>query len=118
MPVNNKVVHLPSIRGFGNPPTAEGIYEHVSGDKEQQGVDLWPMAQHQPHMFRKGGNYYEQILQTYGENLKHLTHFQFEEFPNKTFAYNAHDQRLDLCLGADHLPVGPLTHEQVGCVIW
>ena len=75
-------------------------------------VDLWTLAQHQPQMFQKGGDYYQQVLRQYGDQLKDHTHFQFKEFPNKSFAYNAQKERLELCLGVQHIPVGPLTPEQ------
>ena len=45
--------------------------------------------------------------------MKDNTHFQFKEFTNKTFAYSAQNERLEVCLGLEHVPVGPLTPQQV-----
>ena len=75
-------------------------------------VDLWAIAQHQPQLFRKGGDYYQQVLSQYGDQLKDHTHFQFKEFSNKVFAYNAAKECLEICLGSQHVPVGVLTPEQ------
>ena len=63
-------------------------------------------------MFQKGGDYYQQVVRQFGDQLKDHTHLQFKEFPNKSFAYNAQKERLELCLGVQHIPVGPLTPEQ------
>ena len=76
-------------------------------------VDLWSLAQHQPQLFRKGGDYYEQVMRSYGSQLKDHTHFQFKEFSDKTFSYNAQKESLEICLGMDHIEVGPLTPQQV-----
>lgn len=62
-------------------------------------VDLWSIAQHQPQLFRKGGDYYQQVMTRYGPQLEDNTHLQFKELPNKTFAYNATTESLELCLG-------------------
>lgn len=62
-------------------------------------VDLWSVAQHQPQLFRKGGDYYNQVMEQYGSQLGDNTHIQFKELPNKTFAFNANTESLDLCLG-------------------
>ncbi len=67
----------------------------------------------QPQLFARGGDYYQQVVHTYGDELRDNTHFQFREFPEKTFAYNVQTQSLQLCLGAEHITVGPLTPEQV-----
>lgn len=77
------------------------------------GVDLWTLAQYQPQLFARGGDYFEQVVQLYGDQLRDNTHFQFKEFPNKTFAYSVQHQSLQLCLGTEHVPVGPLTPDQV-----
>ena len=66
-------------------------------------VDLWSLAQHQPLMFSKGGEYYQQVIQQHGHRLKNNTHFQFKEFPRKTFAYNKERERLEVCLGIIYL---------------
>ena len=58
--------------------------------------DLWTIAQFQPHFFKKGGDYYKQVVQAYGGEIADKTHFQFREFPNKTFAYNEAEERLDV----------------------
>ena len=62
-------------------------------------VDLWTLAQNQPQLFRKGGDYYQQVISRYGTQLEDNTHLQFKELPNKTFAYNSTTESLDLCLG-------------------
>ena len=62
-------------------------------------MDLWSVAQHQPQLFRKGGDYYKQVMDQYGPQLGDNTHIQFKELPNKTFAFNANTECLDLCLG-------------------
>lgn len=62
-------------------------------------MDLWSVAQHQPQLFHKGGDYYKQVMERYGSQLTDNTHIQFQELPNKTFAYNASSESLDLCLG-------------------
>lgn len=54
----------------------------------------------------------DQVIDTYGGKIKDHTHFQFREFPKKTFAFNAEQERLELCLGRKHIPIGPLTPEQ------
>ena len=60
--------------------------------------DLWTIAQHQPHFFAKGGDYYKQVVRAYGGNVADNTHFQFREFPGKTFAFNKKEERLEVCL--------------------
>ena len=91
------------------PPSAlNTILQKMLGE-----VDLWSLAQHQPQLFRKGGDYYEQVMHSYGSQLKDHTHFQFKEFSDKTFSYNAQKQCLEVCLGVDHVEVGPLTPQQV-----
>lgn len=35
-------------------------------------------------------------MQTYSGSIADKTHFQFREFPNKTFAYNKAEERLDV----------------------
>ena len=62
-------------------------------------MDLWSVAQHQPQLFAKGGDYYKQVMERYGSQLSDNAHIQFQELPNKTFAYNAGSECLDLCLG-------------------
>ncbi len=62
-------------------------------------VDLWTLAQHQSQLFRKGGDYYQQVITRYGTQLEDNIHLQFKELPNKTFAYNAATESLELCLG-------------------
>lgn len=62
-------------------------------------VDLWSVAQYQPQLFRKGGDYYKQVIDQYGTQLRDNTHIQFKELPNKTFAFNVNTESLDLCLG-------------------
>ena len=58
--------------------------------------DLWSIAQFQPHFFKKGGDYYKQVMMAYEDKLADNTHFQFREFPNKTFAFNQAEERLDV----------------------
>lgn len=62
-------------------------------------VDFWLVGQSQPAMFAKGGEYYRQVVEQYGSQLKTGTHLQFNEFPNKVFAFNAEKETLELCLG-------------------
>ncbi len=64
-----------------------------------ESVDFWLVGQNQPAMFERGGEYYQQVVDQYGGQLKTGTHLQFREFPNKVFAFNAEKQRLELCLG-------------------
>lgn len=71
------------------------LLQHLLGKE----VDLWSVAQHQPHLFRKGGDYYQQVVEKFGSQLKENTHIQFKELPNKTFAFNAATECLELCLG-------------------
>ena len=59
--------------------------------------DLWTIAQHQAHFFAKGGDYYKQVVKAYGGNVADNTHFQFREFPGKTFAFNKKEERLEVC---------------------
>ena len=66
-------------------------------------MDLWSVAQHQPQLFRKGGDYYQQVVEKYSSQLEDNTHLQFKELPNKTFAFNATNECLDLCLGQSWL---------------
>ncbi len=64
-----------------------------------ESVDFWLVGQNQPAMFEKEGEYYQQVVDQYGAQLKTGTHLQFREFPNKVFAFSAEKQRLELCLG-------------------
>ena len=74
------------------------ILQQMMGD-----IDLWTIAQHQPQMFCKGGEYYKQVVDQFGSRLTNNTHLQFKEFPNKTFSFNAQKECLEVCLGEWYL---------------
>ena len=72
-------------------------------------TDLWPTAQHNPAMFREGGEIYEMAREGFGEKFKDGTHFTVPLFPDKVFRVNKQEKCLELCLGLQHIPVRPLT---------
>ena len=37
-------------------------------------------------------------MQAYGEKIADNTHFRFQEFPNKTFAFNKKKEQLEVCV--------------------
>ena len=59
-------------------------------------LDIWAIAQHQPHFFAKDGDYYKQVVEKYGGSVPDNTHFQFREFPGKTFAFNKKKESLEV----------------------
>ena len=71
------------------------LLQHMLGKE----VDLWSVAQHQPRLFLKDGDYYQQVMHRYGTHIQDNAHIQFKELPGKTFAYNARTECLELCLG-------------------
>ena len=75
-------------------------------------TDLWPTAQHNPAMFREGGEVYEMAKEGFGEKFKDGTHFTVPHFPDKVFRVNKEQKCLELCLGLHHIPVRPLTDSE------
>ncbi|KAG8570715.1 hypothetical protein GDO81_011384 [Engystomops pustulosus] len=76
------------------------------------GEDLWSYAKGLPHLFQQGGVFYNIMKKNMGVvDGKHCT---FPYLPNKTFVYNAAEDRLELCVdAAGHFPIGPEIEELV-----
>ena len=72
-------------------------------------TDLWPTAQHNPMLFKEGGEVYEMAKEGFGEKFKDGTHFTVPLFPDKVFRVNQREKCLELCLGLQHIPIRPLT---------
>ena len=75
-------------------------------------IDPFNELQHFPHLFEKGGTCYEEVMRTYGNTLTDNMHLQFQEMKNIIFRFNKKAERLEVCLGTEHIPVGPLTPHQ------
>ena len=75
-------------------------------------IDPLDQLQNFPHLFQKGGTCYEEVIRTYGNTLTDNMHLQFQEVKNVIFRFNKKAERLELCLGVEHVPVGPLTPQQ------
>ncbi|KAM4027858.1 deubiquitinating protein VCPIP1 [Anomaloglossus baeobatrachus] len=76
------------------------------------GEDVWSYARGLPHLFQQGGVFYNIMKKNMGVvDGKHCT---FPYLPNKTFVYNAAEDRLELCVdAAGHFPIGPEVEELV-----
>ncbi|XP_052065392.1 deubiquitinating protein VCPIP1-like [Mytilus californianus] len=76
------------------------------------GRDLWTYVQTMPHLFSVGGLFYKQMERDLG--LVDGKHCQLPALPGKVFRYNAHDDRLELCLEPHgHFQVEPRIEEKV-----
>ena len=42
-------------------------------------------------------DYYKQVVRAYGGKVAENPHFQFREFPGKTFVFNKKGERLEVC---------------------
>ena len=88
-------LYLPPL----SPPALDHIIQQLQEVAGGEGeFDLWSIAQFQPHFFAKGGDYYKQVVRAYGGNVPDNTHFQFREFPGKTFAFSKKAKRLEVCV--------------------
>jgi hypothetical protein len=65
-----------------------------------------------PNLFKKGGYCYEELIRSYGNKLKDNMHVQFSEMQDVVFRLNLAEECLEVCLGIEHIPVGPLTPQQ------
>ncbi|XP_068093561.1 deubiquitinating protein VCPIP1 [Hyperolius riggenbachi] len=76
------------------------------------GEDVWSYAKGLPHLFQQGGVFYNIMKKNMGVvDGKHCT---FPYLPNKTFVYNAAEDRLELCVdAAGHFPIGPEVEDLV-----
>ncbi|XP_072267200.1 deubiquitinating protein VCPIP1 [Pyxicephalus adspersus] len=76
------------------------------------GEDVWSYAKGLPHLFQNGGVFYNIMKKNMGVvDGKHCT---FPYLPNKTFVYNAAEDRLELCVdAAGHFPIGPEVEDLV-----
>jgi len=77
-----------------------------------QQTDMWSVSQHRPAMFREGGEVYEMAREGFGDNFKDGTHFKIPLYPDKVFRVNKTEKCLQLCLGAEHIPVRPLSDRE------
>uniref|UniRef100_A0A4W3GDQ5 Deubiquitinating protein VCPIP1 n=2 Tax=Callorhinchus milii TaxID=7868 RepID=A0A4W3GDQ5_CALMI len=70
------------------------------------GEDVWSYAKKLPHLFERGGVFYNTMKKDVGlVDGKHLT---LPHLPGKTFVYNGSEDRLELCIDpAGHIPIGP-----------
>ena len=75
-------------------------------------VDQLDQLQYFAHLFQKGGSCYEEVVRTHSNTLTDNMHLQFQEIKNVIFRFNKRAERLELCLGVEHVPVGPLTPQQ------
>ncbi|TRY66308.1 hypothetical protein DNTS_024307 [Danionella cerebrum] len=76
------------------------------------GEDVWSYAKKLPHLFQKGGVFYNIVKKDMGlQDGKHCT---LPHLLGKTFVFNAAEERLELCVdNAGHFPVGPDVEEHV-----
>ena len=86
-----------------------GLMEAIGSLDEK---DLFDELQNYPQFFQKGGSCYEEVIRTYGNSLTDNMHIQFREMKRVVFRFNQKAERLEVCLGLEHVPVGPLTPQQ------
>ena len=89
-----------------------GASSSVNPQSLLEDVDPFNELQHFPHLFQKGGTCYEEVIRTYGNTLSDNMHLQFQEMKNVIFRFNKKAERLEVCLGTEHIPVGPLSPQQ------
>ncbi|XP_019851334.1 PREDICTED: deubiquitinating protein VCIP135-like isoform X2 [Amphimedon queenslandica] len=104
------IPQYPSIQ----PPEREkkGDIKHESSSALVKDIDSFGLIECYPYLFRKGGHCYEELMRANGGNIKDHSHAQFAEIPSVTFRYNASSESLEVCLGDDHVPAGPLSMKQ------
>ncbi|CAB4042378.1 deubiquitinating VCIP135, partial, partial [Paramuricea clavata] len=73
-------------------------------------VDQWESVKHKPELFDRGGMIYDQIVSKLGP-LRDDMHCNVTGLPGKTLAYNAKEDRFEICLGQKHIRVQPLGAE-------
>ncbi|XP_030630320.1 deubiquitinating protein VCIP135 [Chanos chanos] len=76
------------------------------------GEDVWSYAKKLPHLFQRGGVFYNIVKKDMG--LLDGKHCTLPHLAGKTFVFNAAEERLELCVDvAGHFPVGPDVEELV-----
>ncbi|XP_056913214.1 deubiquitinating protein VCPIP1 isoform X1 [Takifugu flavidus] len=76
------------------------------------GEDVWSYAKTLPHLFQRGGVFYNIVMKDMG--LMDGKHCTLPHLSGKTFVYNAADERLELCVdAAGHFQIGPDVEERV-----
>ena len=74
--------------------------------------DPWDWACRQRSIFQVNGLIYKMAFRDLGL-LSDDQHLSLPCFPNKIFVYNQKEDEILLCLGKLHVPVKPLTHEEI-----
>ncbi|CAG5118485.1 unnamed protein product, partial [Candidula unifasciata] len=78
--------------------------------------DLWTYVQQRPHLFSVNGLFYKQVERDMG--LIHGKHCQLPMLSHKLFAYNQHDDRLELCLEPyGHFPIESNVEKHAGSML-